>query len=85
MSEFSVAVRRARAGVAQADALAVVGALEPHSAVLRTGAHLRAALDLAWALGTLGRTTEAEHLLAAVPRKDTPTRLEVSLARAGWF
>ena len=85
MSDFPKAIRRARFGVANQDALAVVRALEPHVHELSTGGHLRAALDLAWAFGTLGRCREAEALLAAVPRRDEPTRLTVSLARAGWF
>ena len=85
MSDFRHAVRKARAGAANQDALAVVGALEPHLDHLRSGEHLRAALDLAWALGALGRCREAEALLAAVPRRDLPARLEVTLARAGWF
>ena len=85
MSDFRHAVRKARAGAANQDALAVVGALEPHLADLQGGGHLRAALDLAWALGALGRCGEAEALLASVPRRDLPTRLEVTLARAGLF
>ena len=85
MSEFARAVRRARSSGASNNAAAVVAALEPHLAEVRAGRHFGAALDLAWALGTLGRCAEAEGLLSVLPRRDTPSRLEVSLARAGWF
>jgi thioredoxin-like negative regulator of GroEL len=85
MADFAEAARRARAGVAENDAAAVVRALEPHAVQLQTGQHLGAALDLAWAFGALGRSSEAESLLLGMPRKDEPTRLAVSLARAGWF
>lgn len=85
MGDFSEAARRARSGVASNDAAAVVRALEPHLTRLQTGRHLGAVLDLAWALGALGRCREAERLLGGVAQPDAPTRLTVSLARAGWF
>ncbi len=85
MGDFSEATRRARCGVAINDAAAVVTALAPHVDRLHTGRHLGAALDLAWALGALGRCAEAESLLTRLPWHDEPTRLSVTLARAGWF
>lgn len=85
MGDFSEAVRRARSGAVQNDAAAVVHALEPHVPRLQAGRHLRALLDLAWALSAQGRCHEAESLLNAVPPADAPTRLTVSLARAGWY
>ena len=85
MGGFTEAALRARTGVANNDAKAVVLALEPHLPRLRTGRHLGATLDLAWALGCLGRCREADTLLRTVAAPDAPTRLSLNLARAGLF
>ena len=85
MREFLEAARRARAAVATNNAGAVVMALSPHLDRVQGGNHLGAALDLAWAFGAMGRCSEAEGLLQGILRNDDPTRLAVSLARAGWF
>ncbi len=63
----------------------MVRALEPHVEALHRGVHLGALLDLAWALGAMGRCDDAQALLSAVPRRDPTVRLSLTLARAGWF
>lgn len=85
MSDLSEAIRRARRGVANNNALAVVSALEPHREHVTSGDDLRSTLDLAWAFGELGRSAEADRLLAQTTRATMDARLCVSLARAGWF
>lgn len=85
MSEYAEAVRRARRAVAANNALAVVHALEPHLDEVLEAGDLRPTLDLAWALGELGRCSERERVLAMVRRPTPEARLTVSLARAGWF
>ncbi len=85
MSEYAEAVRRARRSVANNNALATVHALEPHLDEVMERGDLRPTLDLAWALGELGRCAEREALLSSVRRPTPEARMTLSLARAGWF